>query len=128
MSAPMQPNTSNGETPRERFMDAVRNASMPVGSGCCGKPVGCSMTHKGCLYLRHPYKRSMIYKDPTVRCQKSCYRHDENGVLRGGLDTWMLCVLPRHEGPCELRPWLELEKEGWKLLPGGGAQAPMDGR
>lgn len=36
---------------------------------CCGKPQGCTMTHDGCLYLRHPWKRANVFGDETVRCQ-----------------------------------------------------------
>jgi len=36
---------------------------------CCGKPRGCDMTHDGCLYLHHPWKRAIVFGDTTVQCQ-----------------------------------------------------------
>lgn len=30
-----------------------------AGFQCCGQPQGCGMTHDGCAYLRHPWKRAM---------------------------------------------------------------------
>jgi hypothetical protein len=63
-----------------------------AGSACCGKPRGCTMTHDGCSYLRHPWKRAVVYGDETVRCQAA-------GVLDG---VPVQCALMnRHDGPCE---------------------------
>jgi hypothetical protein len=31
------------------------------GYTCCSKPVGCSMTHEGCAYLQHPWKREHVW-------------------------------------------------------------------
>lgn len=31
-----------------------------VTGNCCGKPVGCTMTHEGCVYLSHPWKRANV--------------------------------------------------------------------
>jgi hypothetical protein len=39
------------------------------GFSCCGKPRGCTMTHEGCAYLSHPWKRAMVFGDTTVQCQ-----------------------------------------------------------
>lgn len=39
------------------------------GGACCNKPVGCSMTHEGCLFLSHPWKRAHVLGDSAVRCQ-----------------------------------------------------------
>jgi hypothetical protein len=56
---------------------------------CCGKPRGCTMTHEGCVYLKHPWKRAMLFNDTTVRCQATA----QSGQ----------CTLNHgHEPPCAL--------------------------
>lgn len=47
-----------------------------TGGSCCGKPVGCTMTHESCLYLRHPWKRQMVFGEMTGRCMASSVQID----------------------------------------------------
>lgn len=93
---------------RARFMERVRNASMPAGSPCCGRPEMCSMTHKGCVHLVHPEKRARLYGDPAVTCRGACVRpHPVSGR-----PVNMRCVLPNgHDGECDCRP-MERNGEG----------------
>lgn len=41
---------------------------LPGGGACCQKPVGCTMTHEGCLFLSHPWKRSVVFGDSDAPC------------------------------------------------------------
>ena len=36
---------------------------------CCNNPVGCTMRPDGCLWKMHPWKRTHLDGDTTVRCQ-----------------------------------------------------------
>jgi hypothetical protein len=66
-----------------------------AGFNCCGKPRGCTMTHEGCAYLQHPWKRAMLFNDTTARCQMMSM--SENGDMQ--------CRLPHlHSGVCEMVP------------------------
>lgn len=77
---------------------------LPEGSRCCGKPRGCGMTHDGCLYLRHPWKRAMLIDDRSAPCQAEA-------VIDGAA---VPCVrLHGHEGGCAtVRDLLELLRDG----------------
>src|SRR4051812_19555627 len=55
-----------------RGVPSMSGVDLTLGRGlatCCGKPVGCTMTHDGCAYLRHPWKRAMVYGDTSAPCQ-----------------------------------------------------------
>jgi hypothetical protein len=62
------------------------------GKKCCDKPVGCTMTHPGCKWLKHPWKRAMVFGDETVPCQAKSYPPDPDGD--GQQTKEMHCVLP----------------------------------
>lgn len=81
----------------EEFQFGRKN--LKTGGGCCGKPVGCSMTHDGCCFLRHPWKRANVFHEEGAPCTATSYSPDRDGVVRGGPDTQKRCVLPAgHEG------------------------------
>ena len=62
------------------------------GLRCCGKPVGCTITHDGCAHLRHPWKRAHVFGDVTVRCQARSL-DDSGTVVQCGL-------FHGHDGSC----------------------------
>lgn len=61
---------------------------------CCGKPRGCTMTHDGCAYLRHPWKRAMVFCDTTVRCQA-------RGTDPETGEDFQCPLLNGHDGACQ---------------------------
>lgn len=65
------------------------------GRKCCAKPVGCTVTARGCMYLRHPWKRAVVFHDQTVPCQKTSYPDL----------VFMRCTLLNdHSGTCAMVP------------------------
>lgn len=65
-----------------------------AGFDCCGKPRGCDMTHDGCAYLRHPWKRAMVFNEPDAPCVMEwadavSWEPQECSLLNG------------HAGPCQ---------------------------
>jgi hypothetical protein len=64
------------------------------GKVCCNKPVGCTMTHAGCKWLKHPWKRANVFGDGTVQCQATSYPPDPGT----GQPRRMNCVLPASHG------------------------------
>lgn len=76
------------------FAFGGKAAAVP-GADCCGKPVGCTNANANCLYLRHPWKRALLFGDTDVRCQCK--------ALSDTPSVWRQCGLKnKHEGPCEL--------------------------
>jgi hypothetical protein len=80
---------------------------------CCGKPQGCTMTHDGCLYLRHPWKRSALFNERVCwRCGADvdlvgdlcgeCLKHWECPACHTAVPrsyvTCHLCAVPKPEG------------------------------
>ena len=85
-----------------------------AGARCCGKPRGCRMTHGGCLFLRHPWKRAMLFDDRTVRCQAM------------GVDPATGCAtqcdqMHGHEPPCSPTIVGQVGDPGYMTCPQGDA-------
>lgn len=86
------PNSDLGQSVATEFRFGRENKR--TGGWCCGKPVGCTMTHDGCCYLRHPWKRANVFHEPDAPCTKSW--------LDPVAQEWRTCSLSiEHEGGCK---------------------------
>ena len=76
------------------------------GGSCCGKPVGCNMTHEGCVWLRHPWKQEHVFGQEVSEERQRAWR--ERDYLK-----WIALIeTPGHDFHAAWRPKEEGEGVG----------------